>query len=455
MRKTSLRVFFALLIVALISAACSTATPAFTDLPAPVGGKYPTANITKSMGDTLTSELQSPVVSVSYGDTHDGPGAVAMEKTTILQSNLNGQMVETTWGDIEKGSVKLTESYDPSGNLVEGRITLKLVTGSIFQWFKGCLDCTINQSRVIVSYVAPKPGETPVLDAVYYMESVGFSNDSILAMGDAAMWKSPASIFPEFSKWGFWETAGTTDMVITALKAADTRLENTTPTVKVVDEDSTREIIGRQTGLKVYINGQPSGTIDFTYKNNFGHMPNTRFIGDGSLSRIDFKYADICQSISVINPPFPTSYSSLFVFENCDVADKVEGTNVLKLYQAIREHSIDGVHFAIYANGYIGDVTKQTKDSSVKVGEGGGVFYSVIGDPTEEQLVAARKLISGMGRGGVDAVGMGFATETLSGTGIEQYLGTLILAKAKPSDMLTTYGYDAGLLDRSGFLSVP
>lgn len=435
--------------------ACNGKTPAFVDLPAPVGGKYPTSMITKSMGDTLDAQLQSPLISVEYGETHEGPGAVAMEKTTILANDLNGQMVETTWGDIAEGTVKLTESYDPAGNLIEGRISLKLKKGSIFQWFKGCFSCTIDQSRVIISFLAPEPGQTPVLSDIYYMENWGTSSNNVLAMGDAARWHDPAEIFPEYSEWGFWETYSSTDMVIAALYAARDRLQNVAPDIKIVDEDSLSEIIGRQTGLRVYINGEFSGSIDLTYKNNFGHMPNTNFISKGSLSRVDFKFADICQTISVINPPFPTSYSSLFVFEDCSVADQVEGTNTLALYQAIRNHSVSGVHFAVYANGYIGDVTKSTSDSTIKVGEGGGVFYSTLGDPSLEQLVYARNLISMMGRGGVDATGFGYATSTMSGTGIEEYLATLILAKAGPEEQLVKYGYDAGLIDRSGFLNLP
>lgn len=478
------KLFAILLLSAILLSACSAAAPAFTDLPAPVGGKYPTAIIDTKIGDTLKSDLQSPLISVSYGETHKGAGAVSMEKTTVLNNSQNGQLIETTWGDIAEGTVKLTETYDPDGNIVEGRITLKLDKGSIFQWFKGCLSCVINQSRVIIGYVAPTPGADPEISYILYMENWGTSSDNILAMGAAGRWDNPSAVFPEYSKWGFWEKSDSTATVIQALYAARDRLQQYNATLKVVDEDSVREIIGRQTGLKVYANGDFIGQIEFTYGNNLGHMPNTEFIGKGSLSRIEFKLNGKCDAISAMSPSFPTSFSTLFVFEDCATADKVEKTDVLVLYDQIRKHQIDGVRFAIYANGYVGNVTDvvftgstmsgllngklglsdiyklYTKSTSatastVKIGEGGGVFYSTLGDPTLEELVYARNLLSVMGRGGVDAVGFGYATETMSGNGIEYYLATLIIAKATPDKQLRAFGYDSGLLDRSGFMILP
>jgi len=444
-----------LVCLALIMSAC-TEEPAFVDLPAPVGGKYPTSLITSTIGDTMISQLQSPLISVGYGETHDGPGAVAQETITVLDSDISGVMVETTWGSLGKGEVKLTEAYDPQGYLIEGRISMKLDGDSIFQWMKGCFsNCILNRSRVIIGFIAPTPGEIPVLSYVLYTESWGTTSRNILAMGTAARWNDAQEIFPEYAQWGFWETYDSTDLVIEALRAADDRLLTVSPSIKVVDTDSVSEIIGRQTGLQVYVDGTYSGTISVVYRNNFGHMPNTEFIGKGSLSLLTFNFNGICEEISVISPEVPTSFSSLFVFGSCGVADRIKGKTALSLYQPIRDNMIEGVRFAIYANGYVGEVTQATSEEPITVGEGGGVFYSVIGEPTLEELIYARNLLSMMGRGGVDAIGFGYATETMSGNGIEYYLGTLILALTPVDQQFTVFGSDSGLLDRSGYMILP
>lgn len=438
----------------IIISACGPVPP-FVDLPLPVHGKYPTMSTSIKVGDTQMTDLDSPLIAVTYHETHKGPGGVRKETFLIKQSDVDGIMLTSIWGDIAEGEVRVTSSYDPDGNIVEGRVTLKLNKASLFQWFKGCLSCTLNQGRLIISYISPTPGADPIIDSVYYMEETGTSSSSVLAMGAAAKWTNVSDLFPQYLQWGFWETYKSTDMVISALYAARDALQNVPPTIKVVDEDGTKEIIGRQTGLKIYTNGNFAGTIVFTYKNGLGHMPNTELIGKGSLSRIQFNFGDVCQTISVIDPPVGKSFSTLFVFADCSAADQIENTDAITLYELIRSGANSSIHFGIYSNGYVGDVNQPTSDGSVKVGEGGGVFYTLLGEPSLSDLINARNLISMMGRGGVDASGFGYATETLSGNGIEYFLGTMILSQAPVDQQFRVYGFDPGLLDRSGFLNIP
>lgn len=441
-----------LVVLCFLLSGCYGPTQSFIDLPAPSGGLYPTVQIVQTIGTTQDVSLQSPILSLNYGETGSGAGSMAYEAVTLTRTNTNGTMVETSWGDWLESSIKTTESYDPDGKLIEGRVTMNLPKASILQWFGGCLSCTIDRSRLILQYVSPTPGETPVLTAVYYLEEWGLSNDDVLALGQWAIWENPADYFPNYTKWGFWETTASPFTQVTqALSLAKTNLKNVTPTMVVRDEDSVRELIGRQTGMQIYQNGNHVGQVAFTYKNSWGRMPNTDFIGKGALSRVEIQMNDSCYAVSVLSPALSPRPTTLFVFEDCSVADQVENTSSWTiLYDQIRQNQIPGVHFAIYANGYIGKITSSDGEDTVDIGEGGGVFYSVIGQPTYEDIKLARYNLSLMGLGGIKASGFYYATSNLSGNGIDYYLATLILATAPEDVALRTFGCDIGVLDRVG-----
>ena len=453
MKKNFALVMFLVLAVILSGCGFFGPTQAFIDLPAPSGGQYPTVQILKTFGNTQELEVHSPVLSLSYGETGTGAGSMAYEAVTLTQTNVNGTMVETSWGDWLESSIKTTESYDPDGKLIEGRVTMNLPEASILQWFGGCFSCTIDRSRLILQYVAPTPGEKPVLKSVYYLEEWGLSSRDVLALGQWAVWENPVDLFPGYTQWGFWEsTASPFSQITNALFTAKTNLQTISPTLAVKDEDSLREIIGRQTGLKIYRNGQQVGKVDFTYRNNWGRMPNTEFIGRGALSRVEVKMDDVCYAISVLSPALSPRPTSLFVFEDCQAADTVENTSSWTvLYDQIRNKQIAGVYFAVYANGYVGEITSTDSEGDVSsVGEGGGVFYSVIGQPTYEDITEARYHLSLMGLGGIKASGFYYATSEMSGNGIDYYLATLMLATAPQELSLRSFGYDIGILDRVG-----
>ncbi|KKS32946.1 MAG: hypothetical protein UU94_C0001G0175 [Candidatus Collierbacteria bacterium GW2011_GWB2_42_12] len=431
-------------------------TQAFIDLPAPSGGLYPTVQIVQTIGDTQNVSLQSPVLTLKYGETGSGAGSMAYEAVTLTQTNINGTMLETSWGDWLESNIKTTESYDPDGKLIEGRVLMNLPDASILQWFGGCFSCTIDRSRLILQYIAPEPGREPVLSTVYYLEEWGLSSKDVLALGQWAVWENPSSLFPGYTEWGFWEnTSSPFTQVTSALSLAKTNLKSVPPTLAVRDEDSIREIIGRQSGLQIYQNGNIVGQVLFTYKNNWGRMPNTEFIGKGALSRVEITMNDSCYAVSVLSPALSPRPTSLFVFEDCGVAEAVENTSSWTvLYDQIRNEQIPGVYFAIYANGYIGKITSSTSDGPVDIGEGGGVFYSVIGQPVNEDFIEARQNLSFMGLGGIKASGFYYATSNVSGNGIDYYLATLILATAPEDLAMRSFGHDIGVLDRVGMPTV-
>ncbi len=129
------------------------------------------------------------------------------------------------------------------------------------------------------------------------------------------------------------------------------------------------------------------------------------------------------------------------------------------LYDKTRNGEIPDVDFAIYSSGFIGKITGTVVTSegsgTADVGEGGGLFYSVIGDPTAEQILDAKNNLDLLGWGGIRATGFHYATSPNSGNGIYYYLAALSLVKADREVLLTRYGTDVGILDRVGFPTIP
>jgi len=282
MKVTRIRGFLILLAVFVLTAtACDLGTTTtFADLPAPAGGKYPTSQFVQKVGDTEQVSMISPLLAVYYNDTGKGAGGTNSEIATI--DGNSAVMTEFVWGDYLNGKIKSTEVFDVVGNLIESRITLQVDSASILQWFGGCFGCTIDRSRLVLQYFPDETG-WPRLSRAVYLEEWGTNSKDILALGQAAYWDGAAEVFPAYASWGFWESHSKPfDQVVGALEAARTGLQTVTPTYKVADEDSLSEIIGRQTGLKLYKNGEAWGAINFTYSNNWGRMPNTEYIGKPS-----------------------------------------------------------------------------------------------------------------------------------------------------------------------------
>jgi hypothetical protein len=454
-KRSARRLALAALVAALC--ACTSQVETFIPLPPPVDGGFPMTQLVQTVGTTEQVELMSPRVSVTYGETASQAGGVAHEELRLKEHGRSGTLVDVYWGDWRQGRVRRAESYDPTGQLVEGRVTLVLDRASLLQVLSGCGRCVIDRSRLVFSYAAPSPGQRPELREVLYLEEWGADSAARLGFGTTAVWTAAGDLFPEQRRWGFWEThASPFTQVTAALERARAALSDRPPTFQVTDLDGPRELIGRQTGLVVQRDGARWGTIDFTYANGWGRMPNTPAIGQGALSRVEWRLGERYHAMSVLSPALSPEPTSLFVFSNDPaVAAGVERADWPTLYEQLRRGELPGVTFAVYAIGHIGKITGTVDTSdgpkSVDVGQGGGVFYATIGDASRENVRQAHQLLSLLGLGGIKASGNYYATKPLSGNGLSYYLAILRVLTAPPEDALARFGDDVGVLDRPGF----
>lgn len=455
--KLSIRSLIWLLLATLILAACNSAD-SFVPLPPPVRADYPLNQLVQSIGETEQVTMQSPFASVVYGQTGSFAGGTRQEEVCLKYSGQCATMLSVMWGSWEKAEIERFESFDEQGNVLGGWIEQTLDSASIFQWLHGCGSCTIDRSRLVFEYVAPERGATPQLTNVYYIEQWGLDGSNPMAFGTMHKWSTGLdALFPTQSIWGFWETTATPfEQVTGALARANQVLRTATPTMAVVDHDSVgREVLGRQTGMDIYRDGIKTGSIVFTYSNTWGQMPNTELIGKGSLSRIEWIEGDQYYAMVVLSSALSPEPTSVYMF--CTTADCANYISINQqqwplLYNQARNHEIAGLDFAVYSIGHIGDITRSTGESVVDVGDGGGVYYSVLGNPSFDQLNMAYQKISLLGQNGVKALGLYYATKPASGSGLEYYLAVLRLATAPQDRVLNEYGLDVGTLDRVGFL---
>lgn len=455
--KLSMRSLLWLLLVTLLLAACNAAD-SFVPLPPPVGAQFPLNQLVQTIGDTEQVSMQSPFASVVYGQTGSFAGGLRQEEVCLKFTDQCSTMLSVMWGSWEEAEITRSESFDQQGNLLGGWIEQTLDQASIFQWLHGCVSCTIDRSRLVFEYIAPERGSTPQLANVYYIEQWGLDGKNPMAFGTMHKWDSGLdALFPTQSVWGFWETTATPfQQVTSALARADQVLRTATPAVAVVDHDSVgREVLGRQTGMDIQRGGVTTGNIVFTYSNTWGQMPNTNLIGKGALSRIEWIEGDQYYAVVVLSSALSPEPTSVYMF--CSTAECANYISINQqqwplLYNQARNHEIDGLQFAVYSIGHIGAITKSTGEGSVHVGDGGGVYYSVLGDPTFEQIDEAYQHISLLGQNGVKALGLYYATKPASGSGLEYYLAVLRLATAPSDRVLNEYGLDVGTLDRVGFL---
>lgn len=441
-------------LAAVLLAGCDQAD-SFVPLPPPVGEEFPMNQIVQTIGETEQVRMQAPFATVDFGQTGSFAGGLKLEEICLKQKNLCATMLSTTWGSWSSATIERAESYDPNGKLLGGWIEESLPDASIFQWLHGCLSCTIKRSRLMLEYISPEPGDTPILSNIYYFEEWGLSKSAPFAFGTAHKWSDNLNVlFPDQARWGFWEShTGPFEQVIEALNRADLVLRAETPSIQVIDHDSVgREFIGRQSGFTIVRQGLIVGTIDLTYANTWGQMPNTTLISKGALSRIEWRDGDY-YGMSVLSPVLSPEPTSLYVFCNTAECGDYVARNQQQwpqLYEQIRNQEIPGLEFAVYSIGHIGAIVKSTGEETVHVGDGGGVHYSIIGSPTVDQVDRAYRSLSMLGLNGVKALGLYYATKPASGSGLEYYLATVRLAMAP--DPLSSYGWDVGQLDRVGFL---
>lgn len=462
--KSGIRSYFGIgmiLVMSLMLSGCAfNQADSFVPLPPPVDAEFPMNQLVQTVGDSEQVKMQSPVASIDFGQTGDFAGAMKIEEVCLKLQDKCATMLSLEWGSWQSATIERAEAYDDQGHLLGGWVTQSMKEASLFQWLSGCVSCTIDRSRVIFEYISEEPGSTPILANIYYLEEWGVTSRAPLALGSMHLWAQPGDLFPEQSMWGFWETTTTPfESVVAALDRANNVLRSRAASFEVVDHDSAgRELIGRQTGLTLKENGENWGTVELTYSNTWGAMPNTGIIGKGALSRIEWIGPDHYYAVSVLSPAISPEPSSLFVFsENPAAADYVESNQQSwpRLYDEIRNGDIDGVEFAIYGIGHIGRVSDSVDGESVSIGQGGGVFYSTIGNPSFADVDKAYGHISRLGLGAIKALGLYYATWEMSGSGLEYYLATIRLVLADEESSLREYGLDVGTLDRVGYMPLP
>lgn len=465
MRKTKMIVIALIVLAATIFTACGStpSTPAFVPLPPPVDGSYPLSYQFVGLGrENQLQRLISPYIRVEYGETSSGVGGVANEMVTIFPQNLSAVMQEVQWGDWFNGRIRRTEYYAANGNLLGGLVLLNVPSVSFLQLFRGEVRYTIDRSRLYLVYVAPEKDARPALTKIVYMEYWGPTDRDRWAMGLNATWTDVNIISPTYHRWGFWETsADPFSQVVKALENARQALNQAQPDLLVVDQDSAREIIGRQTGFRLYKSGQTLGTVEFEYNQLFGRQPNTVLIGSGALSQVDWNLTVGNYTLLVLTPQVSPVPSTLYVFlSNPRKAREFRTTAWPTLYERFRRGDEPDVILAIHAIGDLGKITasgttSEGKSATVDVGTGGGINYAVLGSPTFDQVSKARRLLSMLGQGGIRALGLYYPYAPGSGSGLDFYLATLQLVTAPRERVLNQWGIDVGILDRVGFAELP
>lgn len=466
MRKSLLLV----LALAILMAACSpfqagSSPSTFVPLPPPAGGRYPLAFQLQTVGKVQKMTLASPNAVITYDEYGSGSGKIANETVTIFPNGTpkTAVMLSTTWGDYLQGSVDIVEYNNPAGNLLGGMVLLELKKASILPWiFQGDMTHTINRSRLYLVYQAEEPGAWPMLSFVQYVEKWGSSDKDVWALGLTAHWNGDSSIVPaQYQRWGFWETKSTPFSVVTgALDYVANSVKSTPPDLLVEDRDSARELIGRQSGFDILKKGVPYGTIRFDYNNNWGRGPNTKFLGSGALSRIEWTLGEKYYTMLALTPQLSPTPSTLYLFlSDKSQADKIysDSSNWPLLYDQIRQNQIKGFVLGVHAIGDVADITQTSTDKNgntvtEKIGTGGGIRFTTIGNPSFSDITLARNLVSYLGQGGVDALGLYYPYAVGSGSGLDYYVATLVLMTAPNS--LEKWGVDVGVIDRVGFPTV-
>lgn len=478
MKQKLLSILGVAIALSLILSACGSPAPVpqgpppklFVPLPPPVNGNYGvTLNYNAGVG-SQTSKLVSPFFELNYEETASGPGGTASERLWYLPDNTVGIMRQTQWGDYLGGKLTVIEYYDSHQCILQGMVVLEVRDATLWQWLFRGVSRTFDRGEVDLVYQVDKPcGESMTLTKVQYGERWGLTEDFVLAMGATALWDNPMTVVPPaYHSWGFWETSFTPfDVVTGAIDAVRQTLQTQaeTPDLFIVDQDSFREIIGRQTGFHYFRNGVEIGQVVLTYKNTLGRMPNTNLIGSGALSRVEYVFADgRYYAWEILTPQISPVPSSLMVLVTSrETADALEqATDWVALYPKIRNNEIPGVLLAVHM---IGDLRNDTANyaanvqggeggsvsGSISLGTSGGIAYALVNKPSHENVALGLSLLNGLGKSGLRAIGFYYPYAPGSGNGIHYYLTTVLIATAPDELRLDYPGLDIGVIDRVGF----
>lgn len=427
-----------------------------TALPEPGNAKYETVLVARSDNSGTNILALAPFMKLDFGD------AANVKGETVLLPQLNGKMAETlstTWASWDKGKVRTTKYLDSHGQLLAGLVTESIDSDSIIGWLKHGFGYTADRSELDFVYIVPTPGADPVLTRIVYNEKYGLSGSDLLPVGQVAIWSSGnlGSVLGEqYTRWGFWEnTDDPYKMITDAIGNVQSNFTNYPPDYDAVHSFDLASVIGRHSGFTLYSHGHQIGTIDMTYDNTFGRAPNTDFIGDGALSKVEWHLKSKYYALDLVTPPGWQTPSSLYVFTTSSSTEsQLNNADGPKLYRKINA-GIPGVFLAIHALGDIVDTqgsgsTSNGDSANVTTGSGGGLAYSVFGNPSYEDVALARGLLSMLGQNGLAKLGLYYPTKTKSGSGLDYYAAILLLATAKPADVFDKMASDVGVLDRVG-----
>lgn len=449
------RLFAALGAFALLVSGCGT-TPVLADLPMPSTLTGQTTLVVQNLKGVEDVSVETPSLSVSYGNTGEGAGSIQSE-IVRLNTGKAAKLIKFSWGEyLTNGRIESAQVFASNGKALEARITLRMAGASLLQLFTGPR-YTVDRSRLVLQYLANDGVLT--LSTATYMEEWGVNaSGAQMAYGLQAWWKNADTIFPAYRQWGFWEVSENAfGLVAQALEESRRMLQITRPSYMVVDQDGLREVIGRQTGMKLYRDGMLWGSVNFRYSNTWGPMPNTPAIGKGALSRIEWEFGGQYRALSILASQFSPRPTAIYVFsQSRSQAEFVEGTKWVPLYGMLNAKSeqVKDVLLSVYSAGHVGKLTSLVTTSegsgTADIGDGGGVFYGFFGQANILAVAELRSLIDLTGLPGVKALGLYYPTSELSGSGLHYYLAISQVA-LNGDKGLDSYGQDVGLLDRVGF----
>jgi len=267
----------------------------------------------------------------------------------------------------------------------------------------------------------------------------------------------------QYDEYGFWEASATPfQLADTAISSVEQNLNSSQlkPDIEMVHNAAWSDLIGRHPGFSVFEHGSSAGTITTQFDNNWGRAPNTAPFSSGALSQVDWNINGQYHGLLVLTPNLSPVPTSLYIFtSDPGVANVIRNTHGwTTLYRQLRA-GMPGVDLAVYEIGDLAQITASgsgTNDGtpvtvSIKTGSGGGVSFSTFGHPTHLQVETAREDLARLGVPGLSALGMYYASQPESGSGLANYVACLSILTAPKETVLSQWGQDVSLLDMTGF----
>lgn len=442
------KLFYTLTLIVLFSLTLSACGPKpapkpkapqnlFAPLPPPALPTNLAIASTFQFGDYTETSMNGELFQLEFKETGGGKvGESEVQKlNTVDQFRISNTFV---FGTLD-GAEYSTGYY---GNEAVVRMKVKANIFSLFTPARGFL---VDSSSLYLIY--RKTADSGfVLHRIEYQELwLGNAVDA-LAMGAFAQWNTNQAyqVMPEkYYHWGFWQDGATAKeqsaMVTDALTSAKTGLVTVPPDYLAADLDSIRELIGKQTGLQLFRNGQPWGTITMSYNNWLSGIGGTK-----GLSLVEYTFGDhICDLIVLKSGLSPVdSWLYIMVCDNQDTVNAIMSTqpeNWPGMYKMLANDTMPGVITAVHVAGQPKDIrvnfqyednsgdSSSTKTTSAKVGRAGGRIYSMMAPYSYERIALTTQIMALLGKGGITSLSLSFPT---IGSGYNYYLTANTIAMA-------------------------